>query len=343
MALLWTDGFDLYGTYDTVIEDALEARGYTFGNISFDDDTGRISGKSLEMSSSYTPITSPTLDTTNDTFIFGFGFKTDDVTPTNNNNGSLIAFNNGTDYIDLEITTDSKLNINVGGTNLAQSTNTISVDTWYFVEWKFTIGSNAAYEVKVDGETWISGNGDTQAGSVSYYNQIKIHNVDGYDGGQKMWYDDLFVMDATGSTNNDFVGDCKIVTIQPDGDDSCNFANLSTGSDHYALVDDDPFDGDSTYVEDATSGNRDLFTYGNTSDANTIYGLSVITAGKRTDTDAISIKTVISSNGTVETGSNFALDTAYSSGLEISEEDPDTSNAWTQSGVNAAKFGFEVV
>jgi len=342
MSLLWTDGFDLYGATDAAIGDSLSARGYSVGNLLMDDDTGRLSGNSLKITTAYEPITSPALDTTNDTLICGIAFKTDDISPMANDDGAIIAFNNGSDIIGLEVTPNSNLTINVGGSTLDTSSNTFLADTWYFIEWKFTVGANEAYTVKVNGDVWISGNGDTQDGSATYYNQFKLRNVGGYST-PDFWFDDLYIMDATGNVNNDFIGDAKIITIQPDGDDSCNFATLSTGNDHYALVDDAPFDGDSTYVEDSTSGNRDLFTYDNTSDANTIRGLSIITAAKKTDTNSIDIRTVVDSNGTVETGANYTLGAVYNSGLEILEEDPDTSSAWTQSGVNSAKFGFEIV
>jgi len=342
MALLWTDGFDIYGSNDGEIETSLSARGYTYGNIIVIDDTGRLSGSSLKITTAYAPIVSPDLGTTNATIACGVAFKTDTASPSNNDDGAIIAFTDGTNTIGLEVTTNGNITINVGGSILDTSSNTITTDTWHFLEWKFTVGANEAYLVKIDGDTWISGNGDTQDGSATYYNQFKLRNVTGYST-PDFWYDDLYIMDATGNTNNDLIGDSKIITIQPDGDDSCNFATLSTGTDHYALVDDDPFDGDSTYVEDGTTGNRDVFTYENTSDANSIYGISIITAGKRTDTDALNIRTFTSSGSTNATGANYALEASYASGLEILEEDPDTSSAWTASGVNSAKFGFEIV
>jgi len=341
MSLLWTDGFDLYGTADSAIETSMTARGYVIGtSISLDDDTGRLSGKSLKYTSASNPI-SCVLGNTDSKLACGIGFKTNDITPTNNTTGSIISFYNGTDEIKLQLTPTSYLTINVGGTTLATSTNTISDNTWQYIEWEFEVGSNAAYTVKVDGDVWLSGNGDTQAGSVTYYSDFKLHPTTSY-ASNDIWLDDLYICNGAGSTNNGLLGDSKIVTIQPDGDDSCNFATLSTGTDHYALVDDDPLDEDSTYVEDDTTGNRDVLTYENISTINTIFGICIITTARRTDTDAINVKSVIDSNGTIETGTSHALNSSYSADNTISEEDPDTSSAWTQTTINAAKFGYEV-
>jgi len=217
----------------------------------------------------------------------------------------------------------------------------LSPNTWYYFELNFTVGSNAAYEFRVNGAaTNITGNGDTQSGSANYYDTLVIFpSTSTHD----KFYDDLYLCDATGASHNTFLGDCKIVSLKPDGDDSCNFATLSTGNDHYALVDEDPCDEDTTYVEDNTSGNIDLLTYESLTGVSTIYGINVITIGKRTGTTAHKIKAVVKSGNTTNTGSNYALITAYSSDSHILTTDPDTSSSWTPSSINSAKFGFEVV
>lgn len=344
MALLWTDGFDNYGSDNTTVVTTLGIRGYSCPNGSYDDDTGRIDGRALLINYIYaTGIEQPNLNTTNETLICGFGWKTENYYSSDR---QIFGFFNGSDNVSLLLTSTGALKLKTGTSDLATSTNDyISLNTWHHIEWKFTVGTNSAYVVKVDGVTWLSGTGNTKAGSSNYYNGFRLMPVTSYSGGgsYSQWFDDLYIFDAAGLTNNDLVGDCKIVTIYPTSDNSCNFATLSTGSNHYALVDDQPYDADSTYVEDSTTGNKDILGYSDVSDANTVLGLGVITVARKTDTDAMSIRSIIKSGSTENASSNLTLTTDYTSIYQLSEADPNTSSAWTQSSVNSALFGFEIV
>jgi hypothetical protein len=157
--------------------------------------------------------------------------------------------------------------------------------------------------------------------------------------------DDFYVCDGTGATNNNFLGPVTVRTLFPDGDDTAKFsvtgnANYST---HYEQLNDNHESHPTTdYVEDGTTGNRDIYTLDNSVDNfDTIYGVIGWGYTKYIDS-AINYRLVASSNGTENESSNITALSDWHYDRHVLETNPDTSNAWTDSTINAFKFGFEV-
>ncbi len=157
--------------------------------------------------------------------------------------------------------------------------------------------------------------------------------------------DDFYVCDGTGAVNNDFLGPVTVRTLFPDSDDIAQFAVTGNAnySTHYEQLNDDHESYPTTdYVEDGTTGNRDIYTFDNSTDNfATIYG--VIGWGySKYVSGAINYHLVASSNGTENESSNRAASSDWHYDGYVLETDPDTSNAWTDSTINALKFGFEI-
>jgi hypothetical protein len=90
---------------------------------------------------------------------------------------------------------------------------------WYFVEWRVTVDpAVGTTEVRVDGETWLTATGlNTRASANSSANQVALGAGTTVGGSHTEEYDDLYVCDATGSVNNDFLGDVRVATLRPTG------------------------------------------------------------------------------------------------------------------------------
>ena len=157
--------------------------------------------------------------------------------------------------------------------------------------------------------------------------------------------DDFYICDGTGAVNNDFLGPVTVRTLFPDGDDTTQFAVTGNAnySTHFEQLNDDNESYPTTdYVEDGTTGNRDIYTFDNSTDNfATIYGVVGWGYAQYTSS-AINYHLVASSNGTENESSNIAASSDWHYDRYVLETDPDTSNAWTDSTVNALKFGFEV-
>ena len=61
--------------------------------------------------------------------------------------------------------------------------------------------------------------------------------------------------------NNDFLGNVKVVPLFPSGDTATLQWTPSTAGTHYTLVNETKDNDDTSYVEDATSGQVDLWNY----------------------------------------------------------------------------------
>ena len=338
MALLWIDGFENYGTTEGVAPSptGVMARKYTAKNENtFDIEAGRSSGKSLQIGSSTAWLQTPSL-TTEKTLITGIAFKVVDDTSLGSiidfrdldGSGLNIYFNNG----DLQV----RRNVTVLG--MTTGLNLVS-GVWYFLEFKcFNDNTTGTYEVKINGATVLSDTGvDTRANNgYDHYDRVRLLT------GSSILntFDDFYILDTSGSTHNDFIGECKVVTLRPNGDSSVNW-NASTGANHYGEIDETVADDDSTYVETDTSGDKDIYDYTDTSES-TIYGAMVTSDITLTGDKTFTLQHVCDSNANENISANLIIGQGYTSAKTIYAEDHDAGANWNQTTINAAKFGIKV-
>jgi len=340
MALLWVEGFECFGT--TIGNDPLPfgaiARKYL--NVANETNmvmqTGRIGGFALLMPNAAT-FTTPSL-TTNDTLICGCAFR---------NLGGVdyslvILFDGGTKNINVRWEDGTgELDIWRGNTLLETTSGlALSTDVWYYLELKAkTNNSTGSYDVELAGVSIFSASGiDTQDGSNAYSDNVRFFGATS----QPQW-DDIYICDASGSINNDFLGNSKVVAIAPDGDDTANWGTSTPNASHYANVDENPSDDDTSYVEENTTNATDLYDYEAAPSLGTVHGLQINTMCRETDVTPFSLITPIESNGTQDDDSAQAISTtSFTTIVRVSEEDPDISAPWTDSTISAAKFGIKV-
>lgn len=336
MSLLWVDGFENYGTSTGLPPSPTNvmSRKYSVAFESFIDiETGRDGvGYACEVSASSTLITRGL--TTDRTLIIGAAVKITTSASTGNifkllnlanlTNGITLYFNNG----DLSIVN--------GFTTLATTSGLgLSSGVWYWIELKiYCDNTSGTYEVRVGGVNELSGTGDTQYNNTyNYYDRVQIGT-----GTALFTYDDLYICDTTGAVNIDFLGNCKVETLRPNGDSAVTWAP-DTGPTNYTQIDEQITDDDTTYVE-ASSG-QDLYNYGDT--INTSFkGLMVSTFVRQSDATDYTLNTVLKSGPTTTSIQHSVGASGFVGKTAVFEEDPDAAASWTQSTVNAALFGVKV-
>jgi hypothetical protein len=166
-------------------------------------------------------------------------------------------------------------------------------------------------------------------------------------------FDDIYICNGAGTENNTFLGDIRILSLNPNGDNLVEWTPSAAG-DHYTKVDDQPLnDGgsgepwdDTDYIESDTTGNQDLFEYENLPDTflyQDVVGLQLATVVRTTNEQVLDFKTLVVS-GATETAltSGNLMWSNYHPIVAINELDPDTGLAWTPTGIKSAKFGVEV-
>ena len=276
------------------------------------------------------------------TWIVGVAFRVNALGPTN----SIILLRDaGTAQLSVYSNTSGNLVVYRGGTIIATSTSSVlSVDVWYYLEFKATINNTTgAYEVRLNGSTvtGLSATGvNTRQTANNYANEIMLSQ--GNASGNR--FDDLYVCDSSGSTNNDFLGDVRVDTIMPTADGSATDFTPSTGTDNYAMVDDATPDSDSTYVSSSTVNHTDLYTFADLQSlTGSIFGIQTVLWGRKDDAGVRSVAPAIKTGATTAVGDDFALAASYSYNLQVMETNPANSDAaWTISDVNNSEFGFRV-
>ena len=263
---------------------------------------------------------------------------------------ALFALYEGsTAHLTVVIESTGKLSIKRGaynGTNLATGNTVLSVGTWYYVELKATINdTTGSTEVRINGvadSPLTLTNTDTRNGGVSGVCDIFMLGQVASTTGSQASYDDVYVCNTSGATNNDFLGDCRIDTLLPNGDGNYTQFTPSTGVAHYAVVDEST-PNTTDYNYSSTSGDRDSYTFPDLTGlvSQTVYGIQINAAALKSDSGSRSLGTMSRLSGTNKDGAGAALSTSLAYLSEIQETDP-ASVAWTEANVNAAEFGVKV-
>jgi hypothetical protein len=272
-----------------------------------------------------------------DTWIVGFAYKT--PLELNFTTNFIWESYSGQLYLSLK---NSGLFVSGTGWSTAEPVDhVINPNRWYYIEIKvYHHASAGTVEVRINGVTaYTATNKDTLNGSVEAGGAFVLYAPE-----DDSAYDDIYVCDDTGSTNNDFLGPQKVETLRPSGDDGVQNWTPSAGGSHAGLVDNPDMWDPTEYVEATGANVDDLWTYPTTSFA-TINGVQLITSAW-TDTGLpLTLQAICDSGSTIDYSASHGM------GAEVTplphevvwESDPDTSSPWTPAGLNAASFGIRKV
>lgn len=255
----------------------------------------------------------------------------------------LLTEESGNAEINLLIQTTGEITVRRAATNLFTTTGfQLSTNTEYFIELRVLIdNTNGEVQLLVDGVQRANlGPIDTQAGSNNFVNTVRFN-----PGGATWSWDDIYILDTAGSKNNTFLGsDIDVYGLYPDGDGNQNDWTPDTGGTNYTQVDDNPADGDTTYVEsDGTVGHEDLYTVDDFAIANkTPLGVQVNHI-IRVTTGSINVVTVARHSSTEDDGTSNSISSTSYTGIQEIYPDVPGGTGWTVSQIDAAEFGIKVV
>ncbi|WP_155301359.1 hypothetical protein [Cupriavidus necator] len=333
MSLIFMDGYDHYATADIT-------KKWTslFGAVSIGATSGRRGGGAMSV-----PGTSHAIKTLppSASFVVGSAVNFSAL-------ASQVIFtllDAGNVQCDLRLNLDGTLSVTRNGTALSGGTSTSALTTgnFYFIEFKVTIADSISAnscKVRVNGVDWITvaTGQDTKSTANASANQIRLGAV---GNNNAMTFDDLYVCDQSGSSNNNFLGDVRIDTLYPTSDGANAAWATSSGSTHYTLVD-DATPNTTDYVESSTVTQKDTYGFSDISHTPVnIFGVQLSIAALKDDAGDRLVKAVTRSAGTDYSGTAQALGTSQLYYSEIRETDPATSAAWTKTNLNAAEFGVE--
>lgn len=232
-------------------------------------------------------------------------------------------------------------NLWVRGGVLVVSGGTPATGQWNWIEVKVTFATSGGYaEMRVNGTVIGTYSGDT--GSVTP--RAWRSPMGGSDGVRDGKVDDLVIMDGTGTTMNDFIGDSRVEFLQPTGDG--NVIEL-TGSDgdqvnNYDNVN-ESLPNTADYNGSTGVGDTDLYTLTNLSTAATytVYGVQVVGYVGKTPGVTRFGRLVALEGTSTSLGSSVGLSTAYAYEYIPLSVTPGGST-WTQNSFNNLQIGFRV-
>lgn len=341
MTMLFVDGFDHYATADITLKwSSITVGSPTIQSASGRRGTGCLRGGTL-VGIRKTFASAATL-------VVGFAYKYVGALSA----GRICSFeDSGSAQVSVHINSDGTLKVVQGAsTNLGSSSAAaLSAGTWYYIEFKATISDAAGtYEIKINGVTAVSGSSvDTKATANATANSLiigGIATVTSGGGATSTDYDDVYLLNSSGSVNNDFLGDVRVDAYLPSGAGNTTQWTASAGS-NYQCVDESPQNGDTDYVQTSTVNNKDTYAFADmTHTPSNIYAVQINAIAKKDDAGTRSICLVTRSGGSDTDGATQALSAAsYSDFTEVRETDPNTSAAWTKTNFNSAEFGIKLV
>jgi hypothetical protein len=334
MAAVFIDGFDHYNP--TVAAQC--AYKYQSGGAN-SAVTGRFGGQAIRRSSgggaSFTSKTlSPALS--GDTLIVGLAFRTSAF-----NFPETRIFDIGS--FELRIGSSGLLRISRATDNtLVTAPDVLTASVWYHIECKVvrsaTVGTAS---LRINGVEVASGTGLNTGTTVG--SQFNMRHMTG-GAGQPTWdIDDLYLLDGSGGVNDDVLGDCKIETGWPTGAGNSTQWAPSAGSNYQNVDDSTSIDGDTTYNDEDTPGDKDTFAMTDLSTTGgTVYAVQVMSVARKTDAGTREVCNVVRHSGSDTDLAAATLGSSFDGIRDILDQTPASAD-WTISDVNALEAGYKLV
>lgn len=281
------------------------------------------------------------------TYVAGVAFKL----PTLVTN-DLITFKEGaTDHVIIRVTPTGAIEVlRAPSTQLGISdTGLIFAGFYNYLEVLCTIdGAAGVVTVNLNNNNLLSlTSQDTDnGGAVPEINAIK------FQGGNPSgtFIDDVYILNTVApAPQNGILGDIRVESLLPVADGALQqFPVLEpvTPTTHFDKVDDPVPDDAVTFVASETGGHQDTYDMQTLSDpggSSVIYGVQQLLYARKDKVTAKSFKPIARVGGTVYPGAINPLVVGFDYYVEMWQQDPDTVADWTESGVNAAEWGAEVV
>ena len=339
MAVKWIEGFETHTTTTTLAAKWLSATGVSSA-------AGRVLGTSA---TGTIEMTTPSLGLDN-TMIFGVGLRVNSNAVFTSERG--FYFQRGAQeqchlYIDQQ-GGGFDLVLKTGTTEIERTAVTLDHDIWHYVEMKCECIASGAYEVRVNGVSVFSGTGAALNDSgLTGADTFSFHFPDTFLS-TRFFLDDLYVLDGSGATANDFIGPQTIEGILVTANGAVNnWTNDGTG-DNYTSVDDPTSSHDESgaggTVSSGTLAQEDLYTMSDLASLTgsiTAVQFNVRAAVASVGTRNILFKAKTGANASASAGSSPVSDTVFQNIHKIMETNPSTASGWTISDVNDTQLGVE--
>ncbi len=248
--------------------------------------------------------------------------------------------------VEVGINTNSVLCItkNNRQTTLATGTTILQQSTYYYIELKVHCagGSGGSAEVRLNGVTEVSCSSvNTNPQGTGTMSRISLK----YDNFKVLpSFDDFYVADTSGSSNNNFLGDVRVETQIPNGAGHYTAFSLHGAASNHAAVSESIEDQDGSYVYTQTLNAIDTYTLpALSSAADVIAGIQVTTIGRKDDAGVRTLKHVLRISSTDYLGPEIPVTDTYTYDSRVYETNPNTSVAWVAADLTGLEIGVKLI
>lgn len=132
--------------------------------------------------------------------------------------------------------------------------------TWHYIEFRAKLSATVGeVEVYIDGVQAMNVSGINTAQGLSDYRSVSFGNCD--NNYLYAYYDDIYICDTTGTTNNTFLGPTSVYSLMPTGAGSATEFTATGAASNWEAVDDVTDNGTTDYVASTTTGQKDYYTF----------------------------------------------------------------------------------
>lgn len=328
MSLIMAEGFDWIDEDGNLLDGGkwIEAVFTTFSSVT---PTGV--GQSVNIGSSQYVVARTSNSGESDKIIVGFALKL-----TNPANKELIVWEDGgVDMLTLRITEIGAIEVRNGTDVVHTSSQRLMWNVWQYLEVKVLMSDTVGtVETQLNGQNGGESTGlDTKivAGTLD---RVRIL------GSGSFFLAYFYIGDTSGGF--DFLGESIVTTLFPNANNSVQFTR-NGGPNNFSRLDEVGPDDDTTYNSSTTDGHEDTFdfaAFGTGTDV--IAGVGVNLVGKIV-TEVSGDFRHICITGSTDVGDAAGVTTAYTNMYKLYLVDPHDSAAWTQTVIDAAKFGYRII
>jgi hypothetical protein len=332
MTLLAMEGFDHF-TSAQITDKDIEA----FSSPDVNSNYGRFSGQGCHCASQSAYFTI-NFGVNKSTIYMGAGFKkADGGIPLPSTSYPWLRFSDESGVQQILLCVNAAMGIDAyrNTTLLGSTADTALPDLkWCYLEAKIIISATVGeVTLRVNGNQILNLTSQNTKNGSDYIRRIQFCGI--YSG-ISVWYDDIYIDDAQ------FHGDCRIRTFMPDSISGTNNDFTASAGNKNECVDEVQTNEDTDYITSDTVNNKQTFGI-TTGSVGTVKGIQLNNHCRLDEAGTRKITPLIRSNSTNYSGTETDnISAEYKFEHEIWETDPDDSNAWTQTKLEAAEFGLEI-
>lgn len=210
-------------------------------------------------------------------------------------------------------------------------------NTWFYLELKYVKSATIGAAILRINEIVVAEKLNQNFNSAASLISLQIDYTQGHK-----YFQDCYICDGLGITNNDFLGDIRVDVCRPNAPGTHTDFTPSAGA-NWENVDEVDFDGNTSYNDSKVVGAKDTYNLDTLSPTGQeIYGIQQCSIIRKTDASAKYGKQLIKSNATEDLGEELPFNNSFTGYQRILEQDPDTETTWDEAGINALESGLTV-